>query len=37
MNSFESNKVVKKYTNPSLPGSFSGLSGFLKNNKDFKK
>ena len=30
------NKIIEKYTNPSLPGSFSGLSGFLKNNREFK-
>ena len=30
------NKIIQKYTNPALPGSFSGLSGFLKNNKEFK-
>ena len=28
------NKIIQKYTNPALPGSFSGLSGFLKNNKE---
>ena len=27
------NKIYEKYTIPSMPGSFSGLSGFLKNNK----
>ena len=27
------NKIIQKYTNPALPGSFSGLSGFLKNNE----
>ena len=32
----DSNKIYKKYTNPSNPGSFSGISGFLKNNKEFK-
>lgn len=32
----EINKIYKTYTNPSLPGSFSGRSGFLKNNKQFK-
>lgn len=31
------NKILKKYTNPSNPGSFSGLSGFLKNNKKLDK
>lgn len=29
-------KIVKKYTDPENPGSFSGLSGFHRNNKDFK-
>ena len=29
--------VYDKYTNPSLPGAFTGLSGFLKNNKGVKK
>jgi hypothetical protein len=32
----DSNKIYKTYTNASLPGSFSGLSGFLRNNKAFK-
>ena len=27
-------KIEKKYTDVSNPGSFSGLSGFLKNNKE---
>ena len=27
------NKIYEKYTNPSIPGSFSGITGFLKNNK----
>ena len=36
MFSKESNKIIQKYTNPSLPGSFSGLSGFIKNNKEYK-
>ena len=31
------NNILKKYTNPSESGSFSGLSGFLKNNKNFSK
>ena len=26
--------ILKKYTNPSESGSFSGLSGFLKANKN---
>jgi hypothetical protein len=30
-------KIRKLYTNPSKPGSFSGLSGFLKANKTLKK
>lgn len=30
------NKVYQKYTNPFLPGSFSGLSGYLRNNKKDK-
>ena len=29
-------EIIKKYTNPGLPGSFSGLSGFIKNNKEYK-
>ena len=29
-------KIVKFYTDPEQPGSFSGLTGFLKNNKVFK-
>jgi hypothetical protein len=29
--------VLSEYTNPKNPGSFSGLSGFLKNNKNIKK
>ena len=33
----EKNKIIKKYTNPSLPGSFSGYSGFIKNNKEYGK
>ena len=28
------NKIIQKYTNPAFTGSFSGLSGFLKNNKE---
>jgi hypothetical protein len=31
------NKIVKKYTDPSNPGSFQGISGFVKNNRDVKK
>ena len=27
------NKIYKKYTDPKLPGAFSGLTGFIKNNK----
>lgn len=27
--------LLNKYTDPSIPGSFSGLSGFEKNNKKF--
>jgi len=27
------NNLIQKYTDPSNPGSFSGLSGFKKNNK----
>jgi hypothetical protein len=30
-------KILNDYTNPSLPGSFSGLSGFLKNNAKYRK
>ncbi len=30
------NKITKKYTNPSKPGSFLGLSGFKKNNSKNK-
>ena len=30
-------KVVEAYTDPEQPGSFSGISGFLKNNKKLKK
>jgi hypothetical protein len=26
-------KIIDKYTNPAHPGSFTGLSGFLNNNK----
>jgi hypothetical protein len=29
-------KIVQKYFNPELPGSFLGVSGFLKNNPEFK-
>ena len=29
-------KVIQKYTDPSNPGAFSGLSGFKKNNKNLK-
>ena len=32
----ELNKILKDYTDPSVPGSFSGLSGFLKNT-NYKK
>jgi len=31
------NKIKKLYTDPSRPGSFSGLSGFLRANKNLKK
>ena len=31
------NKIYKKYTNLEIPGSFSGLSGFLKNNKNLNR
>lgn len=31
------NNIFKDYTNPSNPGSFAGLSGFLKNNKQYSK
>lgn len=30
-------EILKAYTNPSNPGSFAGLSGFLKNNNKFSK
>ncbi len=30
------NKILKSYTDIKNPGSFSGLSGFLKNNKKQK-
>ena len=30
------NKIIDTYTNPLLPGSFSGLSGFIKNNKQYR-
>ena len=30
------NEIIEKYTDPANPGSFSGLSGFKKNNKQFK-
>jgi hypothetical protein len=30
------NKITKRYTNPSKPGSFLGLSGFKKNNSKNK-
>ena len=30
------NKIIETYTNPVLPGSFSGLSGFIKNNKQYR-
>ncbi len=29
-------KIIEKYTDIKQPGSFSGLSGFLKNNKKLK-
>ena len=32
-----SEKILKLYTDPKNPGSFSGLSGFLKNNKKVKE
>ncbi len=32
----EEQKIFKRYTDPSLPGSFSGYSGFIKNNKNIK-
>jgi hypothetical protein len=31
------NKILKKYIDPAQPGSFSGLSGFLKNNSKLDK
>ena len=31
------NKIIEAYTDPAAPGSFSGLTGFLKNNPKFKK
>jgi hypothetical protein len=30
-------KIIDLYTNPSNPGAFRGLSGFLKNNKNLDK
>ena len=30
-------KVLELYSKPSNPGAFSGLSGFIKNNKDINK
>jgi len=30
-------KIIDKYTNPAHPGSFTGLSGFLNNNKRLNK
>ena len=30
-------KIIDKYTDPANPGSFSGLSGFLNNNKSLNK
>lgn len=30
-------KILDTYTNPAQPGSFLGLTGFLKNNKGLKK
>jgi hypothetical protein len=30
------NKILESYTNPKIPGSFSGISGFLRNNSHFK-
>ena len=30
-------KIIETFSNPAAPGSFSGLSGFLKNNPQFKK
>ena len=32
-----SEKILKLYTDPKNPGSFTGLDGFLKNNKKIKK
>ena len=29
--------ILNQYTNPNEPGSFAGLSGFVKNNKNIKK
>jgi len=29
--------IIDKYTDPSAPGSFSAISGFLKNNKKISK
>jgi len=29
-------EILKAYTDPANPGSFSGLTGFVKNNKQFK-
>jgi hypothetical protein len=30
-------EIFNSYTDPSNPGAFSGLSGFLKNNKKYAK
>ena len=30
-------EINKLYTNPALPGSFSGMSGFIKANKNLNK
>ena len=30
------NEIINKYTDPANPGSFSGLSGFKKNNIEYK-
>ena len=31
------NRILEKYIEPSNPGSYSGIYGFLKNNKKFNK
>ncbi len=31
------NEIVKNHFNPSNPGAFQGMSGFLKNNPKYKK